>query len=76
MSEPDVTVTPKAPPDVSKAILFLLIRIGGWTNARFDQHLRHEFGDTVADETMKWLEENVSPELGKFMGEPLYLCHQ
>lgn len=58
---------------VERALCFLLIRIGSWTNARFDQHLRHEFGDEFADDVMAWLAENVSPELGKGPhGEPLY----
>lgn len=30
------------------ALAFLLTRIGSWTDARWDQHLRHEFGDEFA----------------------------
>jgi hypothetical protein len=39
------------------AVAFLLLRIGSWTNARFDQHVRHEFGDEIADALHEWLEE-------------------
>jgi hypothetical protein len=31
------------------ALAFLLTRIGSWTNARWDQHVRYEFGDDIAD---------------------------
>lgn len=34
--------------DAAEALRFLLTRIGSWTNARWDQHLRHEFGDDRA----------------------------
>lgn len=30
-------------------LAFLLNRIGSWTEARWDQHLRHEFGDDIAN---------------------------
>lgn len=33
---------------VEAALAFLLTRIGSWTDARWDQHLRHEFGDEAA----------------------------
>lgn len=58
---------------IRDAIVFLLVRIGSWTNSRFDQQLRHEFGDEITNETMQWLKENVSPSLGKGpLGEPMY----
>jgi hypothetical protein len=31
------------------ALAFLLVRIGSWTAARWDQHVRDEFGDEIAD---------------------------
>ena len=33
---------------MAEALQFLLPRIGSWTNARWDQHLRYEFGDERA----------------------------
>ncbi len=38
------------------ALQFLLTRIGSWTDARWDQHLRHEFGDEKADKAIRWIE--------------------
>ena len=47
-------------------LLWLLVRIGSWTDARWDQHLRDEFGDMDADETIevfsKLLRFNVTEE--------------
>jgi hypothetical protein len=34
---------------------WLLDRIGSWTNARWDQHLRHEFGDEATDALIEYL---------------------
>jgi hypothetical protein len=34
---------------------FLLTRIGSWTNARWDQHLRDEYGDEKTDLFIAWL---------------------
>jgi hypothetical protein len=43
---------PQPPSDrVVDAIAWLL----SWTPARYDQHLRHEFGDETADEVIAWL---------------------
>lgn len=41
-----------------KHLRFLLVRIGSWTSARWDQHLRFEFGDKKTDETIAWLRES------------------
>lgn len=35
------------------ALDWLLTQIGSWTNARWDQHLRHRFGDVRADEIIE-----------------------
>lgn len=35
--------------NLETALAFLLTRIGSWTDARWDQHLRHEFGDELAN---------------------------
>lgn len=35
-------------------LAWLLTRIGSWTNARADQHLRYEFGDERADAVIEW----------------------
>lgn len=40
-----------------KHLRFLLVRIGSWTEARWDQHLRYEFGDEATNETIAWLRE-------------------
>jgi hypothetical protein len=45
------------------ALAWLLVRIGSWTDARWDQHVRHEFGDEVADVLQVFLAEvNVPVE--------------
>jgi hypothetical protein len=44
-------------PTVRLAVAFLLTRIGSWTNARWDQHLRHEIGDAAADAAIRWIAE-------------------
>lgn len=63
----------RASANVKRGLEFLLIRIGSWTSARYDQHLRHEMGDEAADEVIAWLGERVSPSLGPGPnGEPLY----
>ena len=41
---------------VKPALQFLLTRIGSWTHARWDQHLRHEFGDEKAEQAIRWIE--------------------
>lgn len=65
-----ITATPAS---VERGLAFLLTRIGSWTNARFDQHLRDELGDEATDEVMAWLGTNVSPGLAKAQnGEPVY----
>jgi len=41
----------------------LLVRIGSWTNARWDQWVRYEAGDDAADELEAWLlERGVDPK--------------
>ena len=41
--------------DVRDAIIHLFLSIGSWTNSRWDQHLRHEFGDEKTDSIISWL---------------------
>lgn len=36
------------PTEMWRMLDFLLTRIGSWTNARWDQHLRYEYGDEKA----------------------------
>lgn len=43
------------PEDVRDAIMHLFLRIGSWTNNRWDQHLRHEYGDEKTDKIISWL---------------------
>lgn len=43
--------------NVETALAFLLTRIGSWTNARWDQHLRYEFGDTLANQMIAALKK-------------------
>ena len=51
--------TERAPPTVRLALDFLLTRIGSWTHARWDQHLRSEIGDVSADAVIEWIVENL-----------------
>jgi hypothetical protein len=48
-------VCPRAP---EKALAWLLERIGSWSNARFDQHLRYNFGDQATEDFLTWLDRN------------------
>lgn len=49
-----------------KALEFLLVRIGSWTNARWDQHIRHEMGDQAADDLIRYLDEQgIRPSRGQ-----------
>jgi hypothetical protein len=51
---------------------WLLVSIGSWTEARFDQHLRHEFGDEAADACLSWLgyEKRVAGSLPRLADAP------
>lgn len=42
-------------PTDHEMIAWLLRSIASWTNARFDQHLRNEFGDADAERALDWL---------------------
>jgi hypothetical protein len=35
----------------------VLTRVGSWTDARWDQHLRHEFGDELANQMIAALKK-------------------
>lgn len=49
--------TVPAPGDqVIDGLAWILLRVGSWTAARFDQHLRDEFGDGLAGELLRWLQ--------------------
>lgn len=48
----------KAPEAAKQGLVFLLTRIGSWTSARWDQHLRERYGDKHADEIIEWLNEH------------------
>ena len=43
------------PEDVREAIIHLFLSIGSWTSSRWDQHLRHEYGDDKTDKIISWL---------------------
>jgi hypothetical protein len=43
------------------ALAFLLTRIGSWTTSRWDQHVRDEFGDEVADDLRRLLDRSSVP---------------
>ena len=47
---------PRGSTAVKPALQFLLTRIGSWTHARWDQHLRDEFGDEKAAQAIQWIE--------------------
>lgn len=40
------------------ALELLLTRIGSWTTARWDQHLRNEVGDEDANAIIAWLKDH------------------
>lgn len=41
----------------------LLNQIGSWTSSRFDQHVRHEFGDETAEDLIAWLNHfDINPK--------------
>lgn len=42
-----------------RAMRAVLIKVGSWTHARFDQHLRNDVGDAEADAIMKWVESEL-----------------
>ncbi len=42
-----------------EAVTWLLTRIGSWTNARWDQHLRFEFGDEIAGPVIEQLRVTI-----------------
>lgn len=41
----------------------LLVRIGSWSGARWDQHLRYDSGDEDADAIIAWARAALAPEL-------------
>jgi len=43
------------------ALAFLLVRIGSWTDARWDQHVRYEFGDDIANALARMLDDARVP---------------
>lgn len=43
------------------AVLTMLQRIGSWTAARWDQHLRYDVGDEDTDVILKWAHEQLGP---------------
>lgn len=42
---------------VSDAVVFLCAKISSSTHARWDQHLRNEYGDEKTDKIIAWLHE-------------------
>ncbi len=51
------------------ALNFLLTRIGSWTHARWDQHLRERFGDEHTETVIRWLaERGIRPYIPKGTG--------
>lgn len=54
---PDAQAAPIMPASGRLAVQFLLTRIGSWTHARWDQHLRNEIGDAAANVAIRWIEE-------------------
>ena len=43
------------PEEVRDGIVHLFLSIGSWTNSRWDQHLRYEYGDEKTDKIVQWL---------------------
>lgn len=38
-----------------KGLVWLLLKIGSWTNATWQQQLRNEFGDNFTDEVIEFV---------------------
>ena len=54
------------PEDVRDGIVHLFLSIGSWTNSRWDQHLRHEYGDEKTDKIIQWfIAEGILYEMPK-----------
>lgn len=43
------------PEEVRDGVVHLFLSIGSWTNSRWDQHLRYEYGDEKTDKIIQWL---------------------
>lgn len=43
------------PDEVRDGVVHLFLSIGSWTNSRWDQHLRYEYGDEKTDKIVQWL---------------------
>lgn len=43
------------PEEVQDCFSYLFLRIGNWTHSRWDQHLRHEYGDEKTNRFITWL---------------------
>lgn len=61
---------PPLEPQARKALAYLLRRIAGWTHARWDQHLRYEYGDTAANAAILTLQHIAGEDTGVPMDEP------
>jgi hypothetical protein len=48
-----------------EAICRILNRVGSWTTARFDQHLRYDVGDEDANEILSFLDREAHVELDR-----------
>lgn len=60
-----MTIHHDCPREPRHVVTYLLERIGGWTNARWDQHARNEFGDVATNEAIVWLEkQGIRPYRG------------
>lgn len=54
--ELELTLSEKVvPEDVRDGVIHLFLSIGSWTNSRWDQHLRYEYGDEKTDTIVQWL---------------------
>lgn len=57
-------------------LTWLLNRIASWTNARFDQHARSEFGDERTDALLSWLEANGIRPFAGYASHSAYAVHK
>lgn len=52
----------RLPESVRPMLNWLLLRIGGWTQSRWDQWLRWEYGDERAEAAIQWLSDALHDE--------------
>lgn len=52
-----------------RLLAWMLVRVGSLTHARFDQHLRHEFGDQATNDLLEWLKRHCYTDVEAMANE-------